>query len=203
VLAFVARRLTGSRVGLIAAWRAGTESFFERGGLPVHDLQPLDEEAATGLLNARFPTLAAKVRHRVLAEAQGNPLALLELPAALDGPQRAARQALPAVLPLNRRLRALFASRVADLPATTRRLLLLAVFDGTGDLGVFAGGYQWRQWTGGPTARGTGPSRGRRPEHGSARLPSPAGPIDSSRSLDRRRASASSAGAGRRAGGSA
>jgi DNA-binding CsgD family transcriptional regulator len=136
VLAFVARRLTGSRVGLITAWRAGTESFFERGGLPVYDLRPLDEDAATGLLNARFPTLAANVRHRVLAEAQGNPLALLELPAVLDGPQRTARQALPAVLPLNRRLRALFASRVADLPAITRRLLLLAVLDGTGDLAV-------------------------------------------------------------------
>jgi predicted ATPase len=90
VLGFVARRLAGSRVGLIAASRVAAESFFERGGLPEHELAPLDEDAATGLLGARFPTLAAGVRQRVLAEAQGNPLALLELPAALSGPQRTA-----------------------------------------------------------------------------------------------------------------
>jgi hypothetical protein len=136
VLGFVARRLTGSRVGLIVASRVAVESFFERAALVEYELQPLDEDAATGLLSAHFPTLAGSVRRRVLAEAQGNPLALLELPAA-SGPQRTAQQAMPAVLPLSRRLRALYASQVADLPAPTRQLLLLAALDGTGDLGVF------------------------------------------------------------------
>ena len=76
------------------------------------------------------------MRQRVVAEAQGNPLALLELPAALSGAQRAAAGALPVVLPLSRRLQALFASRASDLPGTDPWLLLLAVLDGTGDLRV-------------------------------------------------------------------
>jgi DNA-binding CsgD family transcriptional regulator len=136
VLGFVARRLTGSRIGLIAASRTAGESFLDHGGLPEDEVRPLDEKEAAGLLGAHFPMLAPQVLRRVLAEAQGNPLALLELPAVISTSQRAARAALPSVLPLNRRLLTLFASRVADLPAGTRRVLLLATLDGTGDLGV-------------------------------------------------------------------
>ena len=134
VLGFVARRLAGSRVGFLAALRPGQESFFERAGLPQHELGPLDEQAANALVSSCFPELAPRVRLRVVAEAQGNPLALLELPAMLSGAQRAAAEALPVVLPLSRRLQALFASRAADLPEPARRLLLLAVLEGSGDV---------------------------------------------------------------------
>jgi hypothetical protein len=79
VLGFVARRLHGTRVGFLAAFRSGDESFFERSGLRAHDLGPLDDAASTALLADRFPALAPRVRQRLLAEAQGNPLALLEL----------------------------------------------------------------------------------------------------------------------------
>jgi DNA-binding CsgD family transcriptional regulator len=136
VLGFVARRLAGSRIGLLAASRTGVETFFDRGGMAEHEVQPLDDVAAASLVDSRFPTMAAHVRGRLLTEARGNPLALLELPDALTGPQRAARRALPAVLPLTRRLQALFASRLAELSAETRQLLLLAILDGTGDLRV-------------------------------------------------------------------
>ena len=136
VLGFVARRLAHSRVGFLMASRPGGESFFERSGLPQHTLGPLAQEAANALVSSRFPELALQVRQRVVTEAQGNPLALLELPAALNRAQRTAADELPEVLPLSRRLQALFASKVADLPATTRRLLLLAVLEGTGDLHV-------------------------------------------------------------------
>ena len=134
VLGFVARRLAGSRLGFLTALRPGEESFFERAGLPQHELEPLDEQAANALVSSRFPELAPRVRLRVVAEAQGNPLALLELPAMLSGAQRAAAEALPVVLPLSRRLQALFASRAADLPEPARRLLLLAVLEGSGDV---------------------------------------------------------------------
>ena len=87
-------------------------------------------------MSFRFPELAPRVRRQVVAEAQGNPLALLELPVMLSGAQRAAAEALPVVLPLSRRLQALFASRVSDLPGPARRLLLLAVLEGTGDVRV-------------------------------------------------------------------
>jgi DNA-binding CsgD family transcriptional regulator len=105
VLGFVARRLAGSRLGFLTALRPGEESFFERAGLPQHELEPLDEQAANVLVSSRFPKLAPRVRLRVGAEAQGNPLALLELPAMLSDAQRAAAEALPVVLPLSGDLR--------------------------------------------------------------------------------------------------
>lgn len=140
VLGFVARRLSGSRIGFLAASRSGAETPFDRAGLTDYELPPLDHEAATELLGARFPGLAAPVRDRVLAQAQGNPLALVELPAALSGPQRGALADLPDVLPLSPGVRSLHVSRVAGLPAESRRMLLLLALDDTGDPGVVRAG---------------------------------------------------------------
>jgi len=136
VLGFVARRLHGTRVGFLAAFRSGDESFFERSGLRAHDLGPLDDAASSALLADRFPALAPRVRQRLLAEAQGNPLALLELPASLTGMTSSARVLASPTVPLSRRLQAVFAARITGLPAASRYLLLLAVLDGTGDLGI-------------------------------------------------------------------
>ena len=72
--------------------------------MPGYEVRPLDEDAAARLVAARFPGLAPAVRQRIVAEAQGNPLALLELPAGLSDRQRAALAPLPAVLPLSGRL---------------------------------------------------------------------------------------------------
>ncbi|MFF7468878.1 AAA family ATPase [Streptomyces sp. NPDC008092] len=137
VLGIVARRLNGSRVGLLGAYRTEEGTFFERGGLPGHHVRPLDATAAAVLIRDRFPALAPRVRERLLAEAQGNPLALLELPVALPGTGHTAAR-VPEVLPLSRRLQEVFASRVAALPAPTRSLLLYAALDGTGDLRALA-----------------------------------------------------------------
>jgi DNA-binding CsgD family transcriptional regulator len=136
VLGFVARRLAGSRIGLAAASTTGAQSFFDTSGLTEMVIPPLDTEAAASLVDSHFPGLAPRVRQRVLDEALGNPLALLEFGAALSGPDRVAVPELSPVLPLGGRLEALFAERAADLPASSRRLLLLAAFDGTGDLRV-------------------------------------------------------------------
>ena len=136
VLGFLARRLHGTRVGFLAASRSGDESFFERSGVRGHDLGPLDDAASTELLAVRYPALAPRVRQRLLAEAQGNPLALLELPAALTGMETSTRALASQTLPLNQRLQAVFAGRITGLPAASRYLLLLAVLDGTGDLGI-------------------------------------------------------------------
>jgi DNA-binding CsgD family transcriptional regulator len=77
----------------------------------------------------------------VLAEADGNPLALLELPAALSESSRvpvalAASLELPAPLPLPRRLQQSYYRQVAALPAGTRTFLLVAAAEETGDLGL-------------------------------------------------------------------
>jgi DNA-binding CsgD family transcriptional regulator len=129
VLLFVARRLAGSHVGLLAALRDSVGC-----GLPQYRLEPLDFDAADLLVRARFPILGPDMRRRLLAEAAGNPLALLELPAALSGRRPFASPGSPALVPLSARLNELFGSRVEQLPCATRRLLLLAALDGTGEL---------------------------------------------------------------------
>ncbi|EWM13114.1 AAA family ATPase [Kutzneria sp. 744] len=136
VLGFVARRLSGTRVSIVSASRTGAEGVFPCGTMPEYELPPLDDDSARLLVGARFPGLAERVRQRVLEEARGNALALLELPAALTGPQQAAQASLPDVLPLTDRLRVLYASRITGLSDSCRRLVLLAALDGTGDLHV-------------------------------------------------------------------
>ena len=76
------------------------------------------------------------VRDRLLAEAAGNPLALLELPAALSDDQLAGREPLPAALPLTARLRSAFLQRIKRLPDSTQAALLVAAAENTGELRV-------------------------------------------------------------------
>ncbi len=135
VLGFVARRLAGSRAGLLAAERTGA-SRLSGLDVPGYEVLPLDDDGSARLITARFPDLAPRVRQRIVAEARGNCLALLDLPTGLSDLQRSALAALPIALPLSRRLRALLWPRVSALPAATAYLLLLAVLEGTGDLSL-------------------------------------------------------------------
>jgi DNA-binding CsgD family transcriptional regulator len=136
VLGFVARRLVGSPIGFLAACRSTERGSFRHNGLTELSLAPLDGAAARALLDTRFPELAPAVRQRLLAEAAGNPLALLELPSALDGEQRADFTTLPEVLPLPERLQAVFASRVRGLPDRCRLMMLLGALGGTIELAL-------------------------------------------------------------------
>ena len=107
VLGFAARRLSQMPAGLLAASRTGEESLLDQAGLPTRLVPPLTDTAADTLLVGRYPALSPRVRQRLLTEAQGNPLALLELPAALQQHPAAADAGapLPAVLPLSGRSR--------------------------------------------------------------------------------------------------
>ncbi len=134
VLGFVARRLAGHDIRFLAAARTGSDSPLLHAGLPRREVPPLAEGDAVRLLGLRYPGLAAPVRRWVVAAAQGNPLALLELPASMTEAQRAAAEPLPAFLALGDRLQAVFADRLRRLPAETLWLLLLMALDGTGDL---------------------------------------------------------------------
>ena len=136
VLAFVARRTAGTRLGFLATARTGEEGFLDRSGLATHELRPLSEASSEALLDSRYPALTVRARRRLLAEARGNPLALLELPIALDSQSTTFAETLP----LTKRLQAVFAGRIDGLPGGTRRALLLAVLDGTGDLAVLRPG---------------------------------------------------------------
>jgi DNA-binding CsgD family transcriptional regulator len=122
-LVFAARRLDAEGVALLFAAREG----FSARGLPERRLGPLDAESAAELLTERDPYLAEGLRSRILAESQGNPLALIELP-------RTADPFTP--MPLPRRIQEAYATRIAELPAGAQLVILLAAVEDTGDLGT-------------------------------------------------------------------
>jgi DNA-binding CsgD family transcriptional regulator len=128
VLSFVARRVSVEPIALLIAVRDGPANPFEGAGLDEMELGPLDADASLELLARHAPDLAPPVRDRLLADASGNPLALIELPAAL-GSWFPERSTLPDHLPLSARLERAFAARMAELPVDTRALLLVAAAD--------------------------------------------------------------------------
>jgi DNA-binding CsgD family transcriptional regulator len=119
VLAFVARRIEADPIVLLAAARDGYPSALSDAGLPEHRLAGLDDATAEAVLDAAAPHLPLAARNRVLREAGGNPLALLELPAVAAEPG----------LPLTERLERAFAGRLSELPATTQLVLLVAALN--------------------------------------------------------------------------
>ena len=131
VLAFVARRLRSDPVVLLAAVREGYPSPLVDAGLPQHRLGGLAPDEAMTLLDASAPQLSPVIRDRLLSEAAGNPLALMELPVT------AARlePVTPGSLPLTQRLEQAFAARVSELPEATRLLLLVAALSDDERLG--------------------------------------------------------------------
>jgi DNA-binding CsgD family transcriptional regulator len=132
VLGFVARRIESDPLVLVAVTR-GTDDRLGRTGLPVLHLDPLTDETSGELLDAVAPGLALQVRRRFLAEAAGNPLALTELPVALQS-VGGAYALTPGPLPLTERLERTFTARVSRLPADTRAVLLLAALNGDGTM---------------------------------------------------------------------
>ena len=126
VVAAVARSMAGIRAGLLTSVCADSHTDFDLTGLPTCRLRPLQDSAALDLLENRFPAIDGPLRERVIAEAQGNPLMLSELPKLLEQDGRPPGARVPDVLPINGRLRNAFGPRLAALPASTRRVLLLA-----------------------------------------------------------------------------
>ena len=129
VLAFVARRVNLEPIVLLLAVRDDATNPFETADLPELRLDPLDRRSAGELLDAHAPELAPAIRERLLDEAAGNPLALVELPAAVES-QLGETSVLPEHLPLSARLERAFAARLPELPEASRALLLAAATDG-------------------------------------------------------------------------
>jgi len=133
VLAFVARRLDAETVALVFGTRdrAGEGGL---AGLPGLVVAGLAEADARALLAAVLPgRLDERVRDRIIAESAGNPLALLELPLGVTAAELAGGFGVAGPLPLASRIEDSFRRRVAPLPELTRRLLLLAAAEPTGD----------------------------------------------------------------------
>jgi DNA-binding CsgD family transcriptional regulator len=114
-LLFAARRLGAEGVVMLFAVRDDPADWYEAPGVQQLTLAPLSESAARQIVVRRPGVpLSHAVQQRLLREAGGNPLALLELPAQ----ELSAGEATG--------VEAAFRARVMRLPFQTRGLLLLA-----------------------------------------------------------------------------
>ncbi|MBE1583771.1 helix-turn-helix transcriptional regulator [Nonomuraea angiospora] len=138
-LLFAARRLEAEGVVLIFAARED-EHAFPAAGVPDLHLTGLDTSCAAELLATYAGDLAPRARERLLREAHGNPLALLELPALLTAAQSADESPIHAFgigsCPAPGRVHHAFRDRIARLPEAARTVLLVAAADDTGALDV-------------------------------------------------------------------
>jgi DNA-binding CsgD family transcriptional regulator len=139
-LEFVAHRLSSDRAAMVFAVRTSDQRD-RLTGLPELVLRGLASRDAAALLESR-PTgrLDARLRARVLAEAHGNPLALLELPRQLSATELAFGSASAATLVS--RLEQGYLRQLEDLPERCRQLLLLAAVEPVGDIDVLRRGAQ-------------------------------------------------------------
>lgn len=131
VLAFVARRLEAEPIVLLAAIRDGFDGPLLNAGLGELRLERLTPESAERVLDDQAASLSAEDRARVLRQAVGNPLALVELAdavAASDG-EDVAFGDLSHGPALTERLERAFSARVRDLPSATQRFLLIAALN--------------------------------------------------------------------------
>lgn len=134
VLEFVARRLGAEAVGLVFAARLPSDAV---AGVPALVLRGLRAKDAQALLNsALIGPLDPRIRDQIVAETDGNPLALLELPRGLSADELAGGFGLPGAVWPSAEMEEIFRSRIAVLPDETRRLLLLAAAEPTGDSGL-------------------------------------------------------------------
>lgn len=135
-LAFVARRLLAERVALVFAVRtpAPDTSDGPLAGLPEQVLRSLRDGDARALLESVIPArLDERVTDRIIAEARGNPLALLELPRGLTAAELAGGFGRPDARPLASQIEQSFLRRIAALPGPAQRLLLAAAAEPVGD----------------------------------------------------------------------
>ena len=131
VLAFAARRLLAEPVGLIFAAREPGEQFR---GLPDLEVRGLPDQHARALLDSAVRVrLDEQVRDRIVAETNGNPLALLELPRGLSRTQLAGGFGLVGAQAVPARIEQGFRKRLEALPADTRSLMLVAAAEPAGD----------------------------------------------------------------------
>jgi DNA-binding CsgD family transcriptional regulator len=135
-LAFVARRLLAERVAFVFSMR-DTRGRHVLDGLPELVVEGLPPDDARLLLDAMIPgPLDEAVKARILDEARGNPLALMELPRGLTPAELAGGFGLPDASALTSRIEQSFVQRIEALPRDTQLLLLVAASEPLGDVAL-------------------------------------------------------------------
>lgn len=136
-LTFVARRLDAEGIVMLFCVREGDVRTFPGSDLPSQEIGGLDAEQAERLLAERFDgQIAPETQRAIVESAQGNPLALLEIPAALSPAQLSGREALPNPLPIGRHLEDILLAGVRRLTPSAQMLLLVAAAEGSGEADV-------------------------------------------------------------------
>ena len=138
VLGFVGSRLDAERVVLLVGARGqAPPSGFER-GFPELQLEPLSAADAGRLLDAQPRPPRGRARAQVLAQAAGNPMALIELAKVIGANPAASRRWAAEPLPPGDRLTAEIIASFAALPEPARAALLLAAVADGPDLSAAA-----------------------------------------------------------------
>ncbi|MFP4148028.1 MAG: LuxR C-terminal-related transcriptional regulator [Nitriliruptoraceae bacterium] len=133
-LGLAARRARVSGLLLVAVSRPSQEVLRLTEGLPLRDVAPLDEDASRALLLASSEhPIDDAVTERLLAVAQGSPLALTRLPQLFRAEELSGSAPLPRPLPLDGDLRAVFSGQIARLSEPARALLEAAAVSEHGD----------------------------------------------------------------------
>ena len=137
-LAFAGSRLDAERVVLLVGARGqAPPPGFDRGFPELH-LGPLSAADAGFLLDMQPRPPRGRARAQVLAQAAGNPMALIELARVIADDPAASRRWAAEPLPLTDRLTAVLTSRFAALPEPARAALLLAAVADGPDLSAAA-----------------------------------------------------------------
>ena len=125
-LAFAARRLESEPLVVLLAARGTTAPRgFDR-DLPELVLPPLGTPEAGRLLDRQLHPPRGRAREQILAQATGNPLALIELSKVIAVDPAAARRWSAEPLPLTDRLTGVMSAQFGVLPQAARSALLLA-----------------------------------------------------------------------------
>src|SRR5919112_5518206 len=132
-LLFAARRIESERVAVIFSMRedAGRHNLAV---LPELWLEGLSDEEAVLLLESEIHVqMDERIRNRIIAEARGNPLALLELPRTAGCLEVAGGFAVSELRATASQIEDSFVWRMAELPPETQLLLVVAAAEPLGD----------------------------------------------------------------------
>ena len=130
---FAARRMVAERIAIVFAVRDEPgATLFE--GIPELVLMGLEDDDARALLKTVLSGPAdPQVLDRIVAEARGIPLALLEVPRGLTSSQLASGFGLPGAEILPASVEETYIRALGELPSESRRLLVVAAADPIGD----------------------------------------------------------------------
>jgi hypothetical protein len=135
-LQFAAHRLAAEGVVVLLGLRIGEALDPRETGLPLLRVGGLELDDARELLESTAGHVAASVSGKLLATAQGNPLALVEIPRVLSAAQLTGREELPSPLPPGASVEQAFERQIDGLSPAARSAVVVLSAMQTGRIDV-------------------------------------------------------------------